>query len=664
MRPYSRFARLRWPRRIPDAALPVTAPAALLAVWLGTVPIPVSAHGLAQALSTVATASTTPTVAMRKDFPELSLEQLSGIVVTSVSKRAEKLSTAPSSVFVISAEDIRSSGATSLPEALRLAPNLDVARADANQYAISARGFNSLTANRMLVVIDGRAVYSPLFAGVFWEAQDVMLEDVERIEVISGPGTTLWGANAVNGVINVITRGAQETQGALVAAGGGTRKSKASARYGGSLGERGHYRMYAQYIDRSHTRRESGSDIRDASTHTQAGFRADWVEPSRALTLQGDAYRSQIDQVPAAREISGSNLLARWNELLRDGSRLRAQAYLDRTDRRVPTNYDDSLETIDIEFQHALKPGTRHTFLWGGGYRSSRDRFEHGAQLLIPAEKELRLSNVFVQDTIGLRSDLELTLGAKVERNVYSGTEFLPSARLSWRPRLDRDDDLLVWSSLSRSLRTPSRIDRDFFSAAIVGASDFQSEIATVFEAGLRGQPSADFSYSMTAFRHAHDKLRSLEPAGSGFMFGNQIEGTSSGLEAWGAYRISKTWRVTAGAVVLHQDLKPGPGSRDTGLGVTLLGNDPKTWSSVRSIWDITPRHEFDLNLRHVGSRPNPQVPGYVALDARLGWHVTSEVDVSLVLQNLFDARHPEWGAPASRAEYERGAFLKIVWRL
>lgn len=599
----------------------------------------------------------------RKDFPELTLEQLSGIVVTSVSKRAEKLSTAAASVFVIGADDIRRSGATTLPEALRLAPNLDVARADANQYAVSARGFNSITSNRMLVLIDGRAVYSPLFSGVFWDAQEVMLEDVERIEVISGPGTTLWGANAVNGVINVITRGAQETQGMLATAGGGTQESNAAARYGGTLGERGHYRLYAQYRDRSNTSRENGPAIRDASTRAQAGFRADWVEPGHALTLQGDAYRSSLDQAPAARGISGSNLIGRWNQLLGDGSRLRAQVYFDRTDRRVPLTYDDSLQTVDVDLQYALKPGNVHTVLAGGGYRSSHDRFEGGLQQILPADKDLVLSNLYVQDTIALRPDLEVTLGGKFERNSYSGGEFLPSARVSWRPLLEAGEDLLLWSSLSRSLRTPSRTDRDFYSAAIVGGSDFQSEVSTVFEAGIRAQPTPAFAYSLTAFRHVHTKLRSAEPMAGRLVFDNLNEGTSTGLEAWGTYHVSKTWRMTAGAVVLHQDLRPGPGSLDTGAGVALLGNDPKVWSSLRSSWDLSPRHELDLNLRHVASRPNPQVPGYVTLDARVGWQVSNEVEVSLVLQNLLDAKHVEWGVSTNRAEYERGAFLKVVWR-
>jgi iron complex outermembrane receptor protein len=595
----------------------------------------------------------------RSNLPELSLEQLSGIVVTSVSKRAEKLSAAPASIFVITGDDIRRSGATSLPEALRLAPNLDIARADANQYAISARGFNSTTANRMLVLIDGRAAYSPLFSGVFWEAQHVMLADVERIEVISGPGSTLWGANAVNGVINVITRNAQETQGLLVSAGAGTHEGEAAARYGSTVGQRGHFRVFAQHGDRDNTSREAGPEIRDSANFSQGGFRADWIEASRALTLQGDAYRSSIDQIPSAREISGSNVLARWNEVLADGSRWKLQAYVDRTDRRAPTQYDDTLTTFDVEFLHALPAGKTHTLLWGGGYRQSRDQFESASQALVPGEKDLRLSNIFVQDSISLAADLELTFGAKVERNVYTGSEFLPSARLSWR----RDEDMLLWSALSRSLRTPSRVDRDFFSATITGGSNFQSEVATVFEAGIRAQPSMHLTYSVTAFQHRHDKLRSAEPMGGLLIFENRIEGTSTGIEAWGTYQVAKNWRIVAGAVRLHQDLKPRGDSNDPGIGVGFLGNDPKSWSSVRSSWDISPRHELDVSVRHVGARANPQVPGYVALDARMGWKVARDVEVSLLLQNLLEARHPEWGSAANRAEYERGAFLKVVWR-
>src|SRR5881392_810469 len=289
----------------------------------------------------------------------LSLEELSNIEITSVSKRAERLSDAPTSVFVITGDDIRRSGATSLPEALRLAPNLEVARVDSRQYAISARGFNNTIANKLLVLIDGRTVYTPLFSGVFWDAQDTLLEDVDRIEVISGPGTTLWGANAVNGVINVITRRAAETQGALLVAGAGNLERGAAARQGGKLGADGAFRVYGKISDRDQTSRADGTSAHDSWDSGQVGFRADWGTAAGAFTLQGDAYRGTIDQAAAGDiRISGGNLLGRWARQLSGGDRVQAQAYFDNTGREIPGTFEERLNIFDVEFQHALRAGS------------------------------------------------------------------------------------------------------------------------------------------------------------------------------------------------------------------------------------------------------------------------------------------------------------------
>ena len=601
-----------------------------------------------------------------KDLADLSLEELSNIEVTSVSGRAERLADAPASIFVITREDIRRSGVTSLPEALRLAPNLQVARSNANSYAISARGFNNSIGNKLLVLIDGRTVYTPLFSGVFWNAQDVMLEDIERIEVISGPGATLWGTNAVNGVINVTTRAARDTQGALVTGGAGNLERGTAVRYGGKLGDAGHFRLYGKYFDRDNTERANGSAVRDGWDKSQFGFRADWGGGDRSFTVQGDAYRGELEQAaPGTTRIEGMNLLGRWNQRLGDGSNLRLQGYYDRTERDQPGTFREELDIFDVELQHALKPLGRHTVIWGGGYRYARDRVGNSAVLaFLPAERNLDWWDLFVQDEIALRSDLGLTLGTRLEGNDYTGVEVLPSARLAWKPARDR----LVWGAISRAVRSPSRLDRDFFifvpPLLLNGGPNFRSEVSNVFELGYRAQASSALSYSLTAFYHKHDRQRSIEPApGGSFVLDNKIEGSTYGVEAWSTYRVSNRWRLSGGLVLLKQDLRLKPDSMDT-TGVSALGNDPQHQWMVRSAFDLTPRHEFDVMVRHIGALPDPSVPAYTAVDARLAWHVRRDLELSVTLHNLFDAQHPEFGAPATRSEFERSIFLKVLWRL
>jgi iron complex outermembrane receptor protein len=600
------------------------------------------------------------------DLAELSLEQLSNIVVTSVSRREEPLGAAAASVYVITGEDIRRSGATTLPEALRLAPNLQVARADANQYAISARGFNNTLANRLLVLIDGRIVYSPLFSGVFWEVQDVVLEDVLRIEVISGPGGTLWGANAVSGVINVITRPAADTQGLLVAAGAGNRQRGGTTRYGGTFGTDGHYRVYGKYFDEDATRRADRVPLVDDGSRGQAGFRADWGTARRGFTVQGDAYRTDIAQpVGGSRNLGGANLLARWSESRENGSNVQAQAYYDRVERDQPGSIREELDILNAEFQHGFDATKANRVLWGAGYRYARDSIENLSPGLafIPASRNLSWYNAFAQDEWRLRADLALTLGVKVEHNDYSGYEWLPNARLAWRVTPER----LLWSAVSRVARAPSRIDRELFVPArppfaLAGGPDFKSEVSNVLEIGYRAQESRALSYSVTAFRHEHQRLRSIELRPGGSVLENRMEGSTTGVEAWGTYRATAWWRLDAGWVELRQALRPGPGSTSTATAAGL-GNDPNRWITLRSAFDVTPRHEIDILARYVSELPNPQVPAYTAVDARFGWTVSKELQLSLLLQNLFDRSHPEWGAAANRAEFGRGVFLKVLWR-
>jgi iron complex outermembrane receptor protein len=598
---------------------------------------------------------------------DLTLEQLSNIVVTLVSRRSESLADAAASVYVISSEDIRRSGAASLQEVLRLAPNLQVARADANQYAITARGFNGPLTNKMLVMIDGRTVYSPLFSGVFWEAQDVLLDDIDRIEVVSGPGGTLWGINAVNGVIHVITRTGGDTRGGLAKGGIGTEDRLAAARYGARLGK-ADVRFYTQYREKENTERPDGTEIPDASDRIQAGFRADWTTPAHVLTLQGDAYRGTIDQPVSEREIRGANVLGRWTRNLDDGQTLRLQAYYDHTERDQPGSINEVLGTYDIELQHGFHPGAKHNVLWGGGYRYQPDRVTNlGPGFAFrPASRILRVANVFAQNDISLRENLLLILGIKLEYNDYTEFEYLPNVRVSWKPEPTR----LLWGAWSRAVRAPSRIDRELFSPAdpphilLAGGPDFDSEVSHVFEVGYRDQVTSAFTISATGFLLDDEGLRSFEPSPEGPVFDNGIEGTVTGVETWGSYRTGSAWRVSAGFVYQDQDLEVTPGFVALGTGTAQLGNDPDHWWMMRSSLTVLQEIEFDAMIRYVGSLPEPHVPSYTAVDAKIGWALDPRAEIALSGRNLLDDHHAEWGTPAARPEFERAVFAEVKLRI
>src|SRR6266852_1746548 len=595
------------------------------------------------------------------DIADLSIEELGNIQITSVSKHAERLADAAASIFVITGEDIRRSGATRLPEALRLAPNLEVARASASSYAISARGFNNTIDNKLLVLIDGRTVYTPLFSGVFWDAQDVMLEDVERIEVISGPGATLWGANAVNGVINVITRRSSDTQGGYAYAGSGSLERGYGARYGGALGADGSYRVYGRSFDIFNTSKANGATASDGWSKGQVGFRTDWGTAANGFTLQGDAYRGSLDQALGDdSSIAGNNLLGRWNRDLAEWGQLQVQSYFEHTERDIPGTFAERLDIFDVEFQHGLRAIGAHRLTWGGGYRYGYDHVTNSAAPLLaflPANQRMRWANVFAQDEITFEDSLRLTLRGKFENNYYAGTEFLPSARLAWKPQPQR----LVWGAVSRAVRAPSRIDRDFFVGAplqLNGGPDFLSEVAKVFEVGYRAQPSPQATYSISLFHNIYDKLRSVEPvSATSSVLGNKMEGTANGLEAWGSYQAATNWRLSAGAFLLRQRLRPKLDSGDT--NVSLAGNDPAHQWLLRSSFDLPNSTELDIRLRRVGALPNPSVPAYTAADIRIAWRLQRELELSVV---FVDSGHVEFGNPATASEMSSGAYVKLKW--
>ncbi len=598
---------------------------------------------------------------------QLSIEDLANIEITSVSKRPQTLRSAAASVYVITGEDIRRSGANSIPEMLRLAPNLQVARVDASQYAISARGFNSTTANKLLVLIDGRSVYTPLFSGVFWDVQDLPPEDIDRIEVISGPGGTLWGANAVSGVINIITRDSSETRGTQVGIGAGTDGRDIGLRHGGKLGEDGSYRVSVKGLSRDHTDRENGNSADDAWQKKDLDFRLDWGRGADSLMMEGGVYDGTLDQPTADdKSVSGLHLLGRWNRRLDADSSLQVQSYVDRTRRDYPGTFGEVLDTWDIDIQHRFTIGKVHDILWGGGYRFARDDVSNSAQLaFLPATRDLTLANVFAQDSIALDRNVKLTLGAKLEHNNYTGVEWEPNARLAWNLK----SDALLWAAVSRSIRAPSRIDRDFFIPGsapfvIAGGPDFQSEKITTYEIGYRAQPMSRASYSVSTFYNVYRDLRSVEPvSGSGapFVLGNKMEGNGYGVEMWGSYSIADWWRVTAGYNYLKQDLRFQPDSGDT-FGVQAAGNDPAHQFSLRSSMNLPHKVELDLALRKIGDLPNPAVPGYTSLDLRVGWHATRALELSLSGFNLLNNHHAEFGSAPLRSEFDRSIYVKALW--
>ena len=610
-----------------------------------------------------------------QELAELSLEALSNTRVTSVSKRAEPVSDAAASVFVITADSIRRSGATTVPEALRLAPNLQVARVDARNYAITARGFNTTLENKLLVLIDGRSVYSPLFSGVFWDAQDVLLDDVERIEVISGPGATLWGANAVNGVINIITRAAGATPGALATVSYDREHRVGAVRYGGQLSDGGRYRVYAKTVTHDDILRENGSRSPTGWNRTQAGFRADWGQGGDTLTVQGDAYTGELHQAGTSDiGISGANLLGRKTMRLAGGTELSGQVFWDFTSRDQPGAFEEHLNTVDVQVQSAMTLGQRHRLVAGAGYRMAFDRISNGASFaFLPGELDLHWGNVFLQNETQLTERLRVIAGLKLEHNNYTGLEVLPTLRMAYKPGADSS----VWASASRTVRAPSRIDRDFYAPShppivdgvaryvIAGGPGFVSEVASVAELGYRVQATPALSLSATAFAGQYQRLRTLEPnpSGAGQVFANKASGRNRGLELWGEWLVTRSWRLGGGAVLQRLDTELDADSRDASAGTGIATSDPKSYWNLRSSYDIGAGHSVDVLLRHHGKLERPAVPAYTALDLNYTWQLRSGLDLSLSARNLLDASHAEFGGGPNRSVYRRNVGLKLVWR-
>jgi iron complex outermembrane receptor protein len=601
------------------------------------------------------------------EIKKLSVEDLMNIEVTSVSKRPEKLTEVASAIQVITKEDIHRSGATNIPEALRLAPNLQVAQLNSSAWIISARGFNATFANKLLVMIDGRTVYSPLFAGVFWDVQSVLLEDVERIEVISGPGGTLWGANAVNGVINIITKHSSDTKGLYASASAGSMLRRAGAlRYGGNIGSRVSYRVFAQHSDRDNTFLPNGNDSTDQWNYSQAGFAADWTpSEANAVMVQGNVYRGIHETVPSESSVDGQNILARWSHLFKSGSNFVVQGYYDRAWRRdIPSTIADQLETYDFDFQHDFTVMKRHHLVWGGGYRYMHDESQHSTLFvgLMPETRNMKLFSTFVQDEIALVPDrLKLIVGTKLQHNTYSQYELQPNARLAWTTAKNT-----VWGAVSRSVRAPSRIDVDYFLPTfdlppniphVAGGPNFTSEKVTAYEVGYRVQPSTRLSLSLAAFYNQYYDLYSVEalPNTMTYTIQNGTRGDSRGVEFSGRYQVCDSWRLRGGYTYFYKNLENKPGRV---YDYSALGNDAENQFHLHSILDLPAHFQLDITFRYIDQLPKPHFPDYLAFDTRVAWEY-KQWEVSLVGQNLRESRHRE-----IFAEIPRSFYAKVACRL
>ncbi len=617
----------------------------------------------------------------------LSLDELMDVQITSVSGHAEELRDAPSAIQVISHFEIARSTASTIPEALRLANNLNIAQKNPHDWAISARGFNANVGNKLLVLMDGRSVYTPLFAGVFWNAQDYILDDVDQIEVISGPGGTLWGANAVNGVININTKNARETQGWLLeAAAGDELENLTAGRYGGKIAPNIFFRVYVKAMEYDAGVLTGGHAAADGWKQAQSGFRLDADLPAGdSLTVQGDVYAGDLDmQTGDTARMGGGNVLARWIHPGAGDSQTKAQFYLDRTHLAVPfaaTGFapagflKDDLDTADFSFQHTTRWGERQWLTGGFGYRFSHDAVKQQAPNVayLPAQLDRSLASVFMQDEISLAPNLTATLGSKLEHNDYTGFEYEPSLRLQWKINATNT----AWTAVSRAVRMPSRFDHDLYepappNALITGGPHFVSEILIAYETGYRAQWTSRFSTAVSVFYNDYDKLRSwgITPVTVlPVTFQNGLDAKTYGFEFNADLQLSEHWRLNAGFNLLREHVRVKPGAFDLQNALDETG-DPPHQAALHSIVDLPHGVQFDTAVRWVdelrnnnGGQPGT-VPAYTELDLRLAGEIFPNVELALIGRNLLHDHHPEYNPPGpAREELQRSLLAKITWR-
>ena len=636
-----------------------------------------------------------------KDLNQLSLEELGNVEVTTVSKEPEQVWETPAAIYVLTQDDIRRSGATSIPELLRTVPGVEVARIDSDHWAVGVRGFGGEFSKSLLVLIDGRSVYSPLFAGVYWQVQDTLLQDVERIEVIRGPGGTIWGANAVNGVINIITKDAEDTHGTLASAGGGdVDQAIAGARSGGIYGKRFNYRAYGKGFIRGAEFHPDGINFDDWKMG-QVGFRTDWSSNARdTFNLQGDMYKGLDGERVAvsfysppsvevinrpAHNTSGGNFIVKWRRQLNAQSDLEARGYFDRTSRFSP-QLDEIRNTYDLDLLYHSMVNRRQDVLLGVGARWSHDNVTNIYQTLTftPPQETDSIYSWFLQDQIGIvPKKLSLILGSKFEHNNRSGFEVQPNGRLMWTPSAHQT----VWAAVTRAVRTPSRLDQDlrltdFLTASppiflrVVGSKSFRSEQLLGTEVGYRQLAGRNFYLDLALFRNDYNDLYGYGP-GTEYVettpapahiilqepLANALKGDTSGGEIAPDWKPSEWLEVKGSYSYLHLHVHDKAGFTDTSNTVSDNGSSPHHQAMVQVLFNIPGGFEFDPTYRYVSSLPAQQVAAYSTGDARLGWHSSNGWAMSVVGQNLFQPHHAEFGSDVDTiVGIKRDVYAQITW--
>jgi len=641
------------------------------------------------------------------DLTDLKIEDLMNVHVTSASKKEQKLSRVPAAIFVITQEDIHRSGATNIPDLLRIVPGLEVAQINSSTWAISARGFNGQYSNKLLVLIDGRTVYTPLFSGVYWDVQDVPLDSIERIEVIRGPGATVWGANAVNGVINITTKTARETRSGIVTAEGGTLDHGGGmVRYGGRLSAGGTYRLYADGFQMGSFLTPDHRNAEDDWYRFHAGFRIDDnVDAKDSLTLEGEAIRGNagelvstiVSLVPPVNanldlrdRFSGWDVLGRWKRVFSSGSETTLQIYFDR-DTRGDTTYGDALNTVDIDFQHHGTWGRRQDFVWGLGYRLHSDKtapdFRFSSN---PAELSYQIFNSFIQDEIAIRPDhLFVSLGTKLEHEYFNGFNLQPTARIAWSP----EEGEMLWAAVSGAQRTPSRGEtaiRD--NEAVYPGPDNLPILISVFgnpaqknehliatEAGFRKALTDRLSFDSTVFFNHYQDLQSAEPGSTRLetdpppahllmpiYLANLLYGETHGIEAFASVKLARRWTLSPGYTFLTMHLHRDASSLDVSGGLETEGNNPNQQAQLRSNVNLPWHWQWTTSAYFVGRLPAQKIASYTRLDTNLAWQLSDKISLGLVGQNLLRDLHQEYSGPdltTTPSLIRRSAYARITWR-
>jgi iron complex outermembrane receptor protein len=606
-----------------------------------------------------------------ESLKQMSIESLMNVEVYTASKHLETTQSTASATYVITREELQRSGVTTVPDALRLVPGAQVGRVDANKWAVSIRGFASRESNKLLVLVDGRSIYDPLFSGTLWESQDFMIEDIERIEVIRGPGGTLWGANAFNGVISIVTRDAGDTQGALVTGGAGTEdRYIAAGRFGWRPGEDQSARVYVKGFERN-TGYTDADDAYDEARARRAGFRWDYNPGSGqdTWTVSGDLFQADTGTRESAALVQdvrhqGRNMLARWTRAFSSDRSLQVQAFHDHVEYEGLT-YQQSRNTYDLEVQHRWRVAARHQLIVGGGMRSLQDDTATafpGIVEILPLRRDDQLVNMFVQDTVALLPDrLSLIAGLKYEKTDYADSDWLPSVRLAWTPTPNET----VWAAVSEATRVPSRIESDltFFNVLRLGAN-YGPEKVRSHELGRRQRLGDAFWYDVVLFHNTFDALRTGEAGGP---LGNGMYGNGRGIETALRWQPLETLRFEATYTYTDTDLAlratstaaPGQVTQTEGLA-------PRNQASVRASHDIRSGTRLDATLRHVGELHGIAVPSYTELDVVVSFKLPASLELSLAGRNLLHDHHREQAFATSgsglSSQVQRSAGAQLTW--